>query len=260
MVSIHPTAIVSEKAALAENVTIGPFTIVEADVEIGEGTQIGPHCKIDDGARIGKNCTIHQGVVVSTPPQDLKYNDEKTYFELGDNCVIREYCTLNRGTVHSGTSKVGSDCLLMAYVHVAHDCFIGDKVIISNSTQLGGHVHIGYHAIVGGLVAIHQFVTIGAHTMTGGGIRVLKDVPPYALAGHTPATFEGINSVGLRRRGFSAETRASIEEAYQIIYRSGRNVSQAVEHIKATMELTDEVQEILNFIDESRRGIIKLGR
>lgn len=256
MAIIHPTAIVSPKAELADTTEIGPFTIVEDDVQIGEGTKIGPHCKVDNGARIGKNCNIHQGTVIATPPQDLKYADEKTEFIMGDNCTVREYCTLNRGTTYSYKTEVGSDCLLMAYVHVAHDCIISDKVIIANSTQLGGHVTIGYHAILGGLVAVHQFSSIGAHVMIGGGVLVIKDVPPYILAGASPAVFEGLNSVGLRRRGFSPEVRKNLEDVYRILYRSGRNVSQAVEYIKANIEQTEEVRTVLDFIASSKRGII----
>jgi UDP-N-acetylglucosamine acyltransferase len=258
MPTIHPSAIVDSKANIAENVVIGPFTTVEGDVVIDDGTEIGPHVRIDNGARIGKNCKIHQGTVVATPPQDLKYANEKTEFFLGDNCTVREYCTLNRGTTHSWKSKVGSDCLLMAYVHVAHDCYVGDKVIIANSTQLGGHVVIGEQAIVGGLVAVHQFAHIGMHSMTAGAIKVVKDVPPYALAGGWPAQFEGLNSIGLRRRGFPRETMDLIDRAYRAIYRSGMNVSQGVEWIKENLEIIPEVRNILDFIDQSDRGLIRL--
>jgi len=253
---IHSTAIVSPKAQLADTAEIGPFTIVEDDVIIGEGTKIGAHCMLDNGARIGTNCTIHQGTVVATPPQDLKYKNEPTEFIIGDNCTIREYCTLNRGTTHSYKSEIGSNCLLMAYVHVAHDCRVGSNVIIANATQLGGHVEVGYHAIIGGIVAVHQFSHIGDHAMIGGGIRVIKDVPPYILAGETPAVYSGLNSVGLRRRGFAAEVRAAIEQAYDILYHSGRNVTQAVEYIESNLEMTPEIQNVVDFIKHSNRGII----
>ncbi|MCB2205713.1 acyl-ACP--UDP-N-acetylglucosamine O-acyltransferase [bacterium] len=257
MPTIHPSAIVDSKAELADNVVIGPFTTVEGDVFIDEGTRIDSHVRIDNGARIGKNCHIHQGVVVSTPPQDLKYANEKTEFHLGDNCTVREYCTLNRATTHSWKTVVGSDCLLMAYVHVAHDCQIGEKVIIANSAQMGGHVIIGDWAIIGGLVALHQFSHVGAHCMIAGGTKVVKDVPPYALAGSWPAKFEGLNSVGLRRRGFSRDTIDAIDRTYRAIYRQGMNVSQAVEWVKENIEDIPEVRLITDFIANSNRGILR---
>jgi UDP-N-acetylglucosamine acyltransferase len=260
MPSIHATALVSPKAQLGETTVIGPFAIIEDDVIIGDGTSIGPYCKVDNGARIGKNCTIHQGTVIATPPQDLKYNNEKTEFIMGDNCTVREYCTLNRGTTHSNKSQIGSDCLLMAYVHIAHDCFIGDKVIIANSTQLGGHVTIGYHAIVGGLVALHQFSKIGDHVMIGGAVKVVKDVPPYILAGDTPARYSGLNAIGLKRRGFSREVLDTLTDVYNIIYHSGRNVSQASDYIEKNVENIPEVMNVLEFIRNSSRGIIPTRR
>ncbi|MBE0645377.1 MAG: acyl-ACP--UDP-N-acetylglucosamine O-acyltransferase [Bacteroidetes bacterium] len=260
MSNIHPTAIVDPKAEIAEGVVIGPYCTIHADVVIGEGTVLGPHVLVDNGARIGKNCTIHQGTVVATPPQDLKYANEKTEFHLGDNCTIREYCTLNRATTHSWKTSVGSNCLLMAYVHVAHDCQVGSNVIIANSTQMGGHCIIGDQAIIGGLTGIHQFSHIGAHVMIGANSRVVKDVPPYILAGGHPAQFEGLNSIGLRRRGFSRETLALLDDVYASLYRKGMNVSQAVAWIKDNLEQTPEVTFILDFIAASDRGIIKAVR
>lgn len=260
MPTIHPTAIVDSAADIADGVTIGPFATVEADVVIGDGTVIGPSVRIDNGARIGSNCTIHQGAVVSTPPQDLKYAGEKTEFHLGDNTVVREYCTLNRGTTHSWKSSVGSNCLLMAYAHVAHDCQVGDNVIIANTVQMGGHVLVGDHAIIGGVSAIHQFTHIGAHVMIAGGVRVVKDVPPYVLAGQWPAQFEGLNSIGLRRRGFSKESLDALDRTYRAIYRQGMNVSQAVEWIRENIEQTEEVKVVLDFIANSDRGLIKLAK
>ncbi|MFA6234889.1 MAG: acyl-ACP--UDP-N-acetylglucosamine O-acyltransferase [Bacteroidota bacterium] len=260
MPNIHPTAIVDPKAELAEGVVIGPYCTIHADVTIDEGTVLGPSVLVDNGARIGKHCTIHQGTVVATPPQDLKYANEKTEFFLGDNCTIREYCTLNRATTHSWKTSVGSDCLFMAYVHVAHDCQIGSSVIIANSTQMGGHCVIGDQAIIGGLTGIHQFSHIGAHVMIGANSRVVKDIPPYILAGGHPAQFEGLNSIGLRRRGFSRETLALLDKVYAALYRQGMNVSQAVAWIKENLEQTPEVTFILDFIAESNRGIIKAAR
>jgi len=257
MPAIHPTAIVSNAARLAQDVSVGPFSIVKDDVEIAGGVSIGPHCLVDDGARISPNVVVHQGAVLATPPQDLKYAGEKTELYVGEGTVIREYCTLNRATTHSMKTVIGRNCFFMAYVHAAHDCRIGDNVIIANATQLGGHTLIGDHAIVGGGTAVHQFTHIGTHSMIAGGIRVVKDVPPYALAGGMPAQFEGLNSIGLRRRGFPAETRELIAAAYRAIYRSGMNVSQAVEYIKEHLPRIPEITAILDFIAQSNRGIIK---
>ncbi len=258
---IHPTAIVSSKAELAEGVIVDPYAIIEDDVIIGEGTYIGPHTLIGNGARIGKNCKIHNGAVVSTPPQDLKYDNEQTFFYLGDNSTIREFCTLNRGTTKQDLkSVVGSNCLLMAYTHVAHDCIIGNNVIIANSVQMAGHVTIHDFAIIGGLTAIHQFVNIGAYTMVGGHFRVPKDIPPYIMAGGWPVSFERLNVIGLKRRGFTQEAIDSLNDAYRILYLSNLNVSQGVEKIKATMKITPEVQNVIDFIANAKRGIIAARR
>jgi UDP-N-acetylglucosamine acyltransferase len=260
MPNIHPTAIVDPKAELAEDVVVGPYSTIHADVVIGEGTTLGPHVLVDNGARIGRNCTIHQGTVIATPPQDLKYANEKTEFHLGDNCTIREYCTLNRATTYSWKTRVGSDCLFMAYVHVAHDCQIGSKVIIANSVQMGGHCEIGDQAIIGGLTGIHQFCHIGAHVMVGSQSRVSKDIPPYILTGGFPAQFEGLNSIGLRRRGFSRATLDLLDQTYNALYRKGMNVSQAVVWIKDNLPQSPEVVSVLEFIAASNRGIIKAAR
>ncbi|MFA5833552.1 MAG: acyl-ACP--UDP-N-acetylglucosamine O-acyltransferase [Bacteroidota bacterium] len=258
---IHSTAIVSSKAELASGVIVDPYAIIEDDVIIGEGTYIGPHTLIANGARIGKNCKIHNGAVVSTAPQDLSYKNEPTFFEMGDNTTIREFCTLNRGTTKQHLkSSVGSNCLLMAYVHVAHDCVIGNNVIIANSVQMAGHITIQDSAIIGGLTAIHQFVNIGEHTMVGGHFRVPKDIPPYIIAGGWPVTFERLNIIGLRRRGFTREAIDSLNEAYRILFLSKLNVSQGVEKIKSSMTVIPEVQKVLDFIAASKRGIITARR
>lgn len=258
---IHSTAIVSSKAELAESVIVEPYAIIEDDVIIGEGTHIGPHTLIANGARIGKNCKIHKGAVVSTAPQDLSYKGEQTFFELGDNSTIREFCTLNRGTTKQhGKSSVGSNCLLMAYVHVAHDCIIGNNVIIANSVQMAGHVTIHDFSIIGGLTAIHQFVNIGTHTMVGGHFRIPKDIPPYIIAGGWPVSFERLNVIGLRRRGFTKDALDALNEAYRILYLSKNNVSQGVQKIKETMSVTPEIQSVLDFIAASKRGIITARR
>jgi len=260
-ISIHSTAIVSPKSQIADGVTIKPYTIVEDDVVIGEGTFIDSHVLIANGARIGKNCKIHKGAVVSTPPQDLSYNNEPTTFELGDNSTVREYCTLNRGTKKQHyKSVVGSNCLLMAYTHVAHDCIIGNNVIIANSVQMAGHVTIEDFAIIGGLTAIHQFVNIGAYTMVGGHFRIPKDIPPYIMAGGWPVTYERLNIIGLRRRGFSNEAIDSINTAYRILFLSKLNVSQGIERIKESMTVIPEVQRIIDFVAKSKRGIITARR
>lgn len=258
---IHSTAIVSAKAELGNDVIVEPYAIIEDDVIIAEGTRIGPHTLIANGARIGKNCQIHKGAVVSTAPQDLSYKNEKTFFELGDNSTIREFCTLNRGTPKQHfKSSVGSNCLLMAYVHVAHDCLIGNNVIIANSVQMAGHITIQDYAIIGGLTAIHQFVNIGAHTMIGGHFRIPKDIPPYIIAAGWPVSYERLNIIGLRRRGFSNEAIESLNDAYRILFLSKLNVSQGIEKIKSSLTITPEVQNVIDFVAGSKRGIITARR
>ncbi|MBN1481492.1 acyl-ACP--UDP-N-acetylglucosamine O-acyltransferase [candidate division KSB1 bacterium] len=256
MTHVHPSAIVDKRATIGDNVTIGAFSIVEGDVVIGDGTSIASHTLIADGARIGQNCKIHKGAVVATIPQDLKFTFESSTFEIGDNTTVREFCTLNRGTKERGKSSVGRNCLLMAYVHVAHDCFIGNNVILANCVQVAGHVDIEDFVIMGGLTGIHQFVRIGQHAMVGGGLRVVKDVPPYILAMGEPLQYGGINSVGLRRRGFTSDSLMIMKRAYRLLYRSKLNVSQAVERIKNEIEITPEIQNIIRFIEKADRGLI----
>lgn len=255
--SIHPTAVIAPGAQIDVDVKIGPFAVIEDDVQIGAGSDIASHVLVASGARLGKGVKIHHGAVVGTVPQDLKFGGEKTQLVIGDNTVIREFATLNRGTHHRGETRVGAGCLLMAYSHVAHDCILGDNVIMSNSVNLAGHVVIGEHAILGGLVPVHQFVKIGAHAMIGGGTRVPMDILPYALYGGLPPIVMGINQIGLKRRGFSPEALAALEKAFRFLFRSKLNTSQAVERIKAEMEITPEVQNVLDFIANSERGISK---
>jgi UDP-N-acetylglucosamine acyltransferase len=260
MPTIHPAAIVHPGARLADGVAIGPFTIVEEGTVIGEGTRVDAHCLIASGARIGRDCRIHQGTVVATPPQDLKFGGEETEFLLGDRCVIREYCTLNRGTRHSGRSSIGPDSFLMAYCHVAHDCSVGPRAIFANGVQLGGHCEIGEQVTIGGLTGVHQFSHIGDHAMVASGIKVAKDIPPYALAAMDPVQFQGLNSIGLRRRGFTPETIALLKRTYDIIYYAGMNVSQALAHARAVLPPQPEVENVLAFIERSARGIMRPAR
>lgn len=260
MAHIHPTAIVGTGARLADTVTVGPFTTIEDDVIVGAHSSIGPHCRIDNGARIGEHVSIHQGAVIATAPQDLKYAGEKTECHIGDHTTIREYCTVNRGTTYSYRTSVGKNCFLMAYAHVAHDCQVGDHVILANAVQLGGHVVIGERAIIGGLSAIHQFVHVGPHVMVQGTVGVGKDVPPYSLAGRHPARFEGLNVIGLRRRGFTPETILALEHVYHVLYFSSLNVSQALAQLKQEDSPIPEVRAVVHFVEHSARGIVSAWR
>jgi UDP-N-acetylglucosamine acyltransferase len=249
-------ASVSPKAKIGNNVTIKDFAVIEDDVEIGDNVVIGTSSFIGNGARIAKDVQVFHGAVVSTVPQDLKYKGENTTLEIGEGSVVREYATLNKGTTHSNKTVIGKNCLIMSYAHVAHDCVIGNNVIIANSVQFGGHVEIEDSVIIGGMVGVHQFVKIGQHSIIGFGFRVSKDVPPYITAGHEPLRYEGLNLIGLRRRGFSEEAIKSITNAYNVIYRSGMNVSDGIKKLKEE-SCTDEVKTIIKFIEESTRGIIR---
>jgi UDP-N-acetylglucosamine acyltransferase len=255
---IDPRAQVSPKAELGANVSIGPFTIVEDFVQIGDGTVVDAHALIGIRARIGKNCRIHHGAVVGHAPQDLKYADEPTCLEIGDRTVVREFASLHRGTGESGRTVIGSDCFLMGFTHVAHDCVIGDHVIMANAAMLAGHCVVEDWVTIGGITPIHQFVHIGCHAMIGGGLRVPKDVPPYVLAGGQPLACEGLNSIGLRRRGFAPAVITALDKAYHLLYHAKLNVSQAVARIKEDGELmaVQEVLHVLEFIEKSKRGII----
>jgi UDP-N-acetylglucosamine acyltransferase len=254
---IHPLSSVHPEARIAETAVVEAFSTISQDVEIGEGTWIGPHVTIFDGARIGKNCKIFPGAVISAIPQDLKYKGETTYVEIGDGTVIRECVTINKGTQSFGKTVIGSGCLFMAYSHVAHDCRIGNNVILVNSVGLSGEIEIGDYAILSGMVLVHQFVRIGAHTIIQGGSKVGKDVPPFVTAGRDPLRFEGINLVGLRRRGFSEELIEEIHEIYRYVYQKGYNTSQALAKIESELEGNGERDLIINFIRDSKRGIIK---
>lgn len=253
MIEIHPTAIVSSKSEIGNNVKIGAYSIISDDVVIDDNTIIGSHVCIYDGGRIGKNVQIYQGASVSNSPQDLKYANEKSFFYIGDNTIIREFVTLHRGTVNMGKSSIGSNCLLMAYSHVAHDCSLGNNVIIANCVQIGGHVHIEDYVIIGGGTPVHQFSKIGKHAMIGGGYRVISDIPPYVLAAGEPLKYSGINVVGLKRRGFSADEIQEIKTVYSLLYNSGLNTKQALNKIDIEIEKTEIVKSILEFINSIER-------
>lgn len=253
---IHKTALVDSKAELGKDVAIGPFTVVEEDVIIDEGTKIASNVLIASGARIGKKCSIHHGAVLSTLPQDLKFGGEKTTLEIGDETTIREYATLNRGTVDKWKTVVGNNCLLMAYSHIAHDCQLGNNVIIANSVNMAGHIIIEDFVGVGGITPIHQFVRIGKHSFIGGGFRVPKDVPPFILAIGEPLRYGGLNSVGLKRRGFQQNALSALKKAFKILFRSNLNVTNALKKIEDEVEPFEEVKYLISFIRESERGII----
>ena len=255
---ISPLAHIHPDAQLGKDVIIDPFAVIEDDVIIGDGTHVMSHAVIMKNVRIGKSCQVFPGAVIGAVPQDLKFEGEKTTVEIGDNTTIRECVTVNRGTKDKWKTVVGNNCLLMAYSHIAHDCCLGDHVIIANSVQLAGHVEIGDYAIIEGNAAAIQFSKIGAHTYIAGGTEVIKDVPPYIKAGRTPLSYVGINSVGLQRRGFSSEKINGITEIYRNIYLRGLNISQATQFIEKELPESKEKTEILEFIKDSKRGILKV--
>lgn len=252
-----PSTDLRPKLIIGNNVHIEPSATLHGGITIGDGTWIGSNTTIHDGARIGKNCRIFPGAVISAVPQDLKFGGEKTTLEVGDNTTIRECATLNRGTSAYGKTVIGSNVLIMAYVHIAHDCQIGNNVILVNGVNMGGHVEVDNYAIVGGMAAIHQFVKIGCHAMISGGSMVRKDVPPFVKAGRDPVQYEGVNSIGLRRRGFSNETIHGIQEIYRKIFLSGMNNSRALDFIETQLPPTEERDEIITFIRNAARGIIR---
>ncbi|MEK7253564.1 MAG: acyl-ACP--UDP-N-acetylglucosamine O-acyltransferase [Bacteroidota bacterium] len=248
---IHP------EAKIGKNITVEPFTTIGRDVVIGDDTWVGPNVTIMDGARIGKGCKIFPGAVVGAVPQDLKFKGEYSLVELGDEVVVREYCTLNRGTQASHRTTIGKGSLLMAYVHVAHDCHIGKNCVLANGVTLAGHIEIEDCAILGGLTAVHQFVKIGAHAFIGGGSLVRKDVPPFVKAAREPLSYAGINSVGLRRRGFKPDQIKQIQDIYRILFVKGFNTSQATQIIEAEIDPTPERDYILEFLRKADRGIMR---
>lgn len=256
---ISPLAVISAEAKLGEGVSVAPFAVIEGDVEIGANTIVHSGAIIRDGSRIGQECEIHPYAVLGGIPQDLKFQGEKTLAVIGDRTVIREYATVNRGTASREYTKVGDDCLIMAYAHVAHDCVIKDKVIIGNATQLAGEVEIDDYAIISGGTLVHQFVRIGCHSMIQGGSRVTKDIPPYTLIGREPVMYCGINIVGLRRRKFTNEQIFLINDIYRTFYNRGLNNSEAIQVIDSEYEDLPEKSVILNFLKDSKRGVVRGG-
>ncbi len=254
---IQPLAYVHPSAKIADNVVIDPFVTIHKNVEIEEGTWIGPNVTIFEGTRIGKNCRIFPGASIGAIPQDLKFEGEDSLTVIGNHVTIREYVTINRGTKALGQTKVGNHVLLMAYVHLAHDTVVEDYSILANSVQVAGHVHIGEWAILGGAALVHQFVKIGKHAMISGGSLVRKDVPPYTKAAREPLSYEGVNSIGLRRRNFNSDTIAQIQDIYRILFVRGYNTAKAIKIIETEIRPTRERDEILDFIKESDRGIMK---
>ena len=248
---IHP------EAKIGENVEIGNFTTIHDHVKIGNGTWIGSNVTIMPGSVIGENCKIFPGAVIGAVPQDLKFGGEQSTVQIGNNVTIREYCTINRGTKANFNTVIKDNCLLMAYVHVAHDCIINENCILANNVGLAGHIEVGEHAVLGGMAAVHQFVKIGAHAMVGGGSLVRKDIPPYVKAAREPLCFVGINSIGLRRRGFSNTQINHIQDIYRILFVKGYNTSQALSIIEATVRSSAEKDYILDFIRSADRGIMK---
>lgn len=253
---IHQLAAIHPDAKIGENVKIGPFVTIDANVEIGDGTVIDSGAVVRSGARIGRNCHIHSNAVVGDIPQDLKFQGEDTVAIIGDNTVIREFVTIHRGTASKGKTVVGNNCLIMAYCHVAHDCVVGDHVIMSNAAQLAGEVVAGDWAIIGGGALVHQFTLIGCHVMIQGGALVNKDVPPYCMAARYPIAYEGVNRVGLHRRGYTSEQIDAIADVYRTIYDSGLNVSQALEEA-AKLPQCPERDVIIEFVRASKRGIVR---
>ncbi len=253
----QPLANIHPDAKIAESAIIEPFATIEANTVVGENTWIGPNAVVAYGSRIGNNCKIFPSAVVGAVPQDLKFQGEETTAEIGDNTVIREYVTVSRGTADRHKTVVGSGCLIMAYAHIAHDCIVKDNVIIGNGVQMAGHCFVDDYAIISGTSAVHQFTKVGAHVMISGGSLVKKDVPPFTTAGRDPLSYCGINSIGLRRRGFTSEKINEIQEIYRLIYLSGMNNTKAINKVQVEMKPSRERDEIINFIKTSDRGIMK---
>jgi len=255
MPQVHPTALVDPHARLADDVVVGPNCIISGEVEIGSGTVLASNVVVDGLTRIGRNCRISHYAVVGSAPQDLKYRGARSVVEVGDSNTIREFVTINRATNEGEKTEIGNGNLLMAYVHVAHNCVIGNNIILANAVNLAGHIRIHDYEIVGGLTPVHQFVRIGRHSFIGGGSRVPKDVPPYVKAAGNPLKVVGLNSVGLQRREFPLDVRLELKRLYRLFYRSNLNVSQAIERARAELRDIPEIREFLSFVEQSERGI-----
>jgi UDP-N-acetylglucosamine acyltransferase len=258
MVSIHPTAIIEPGARLGVNVSIGPYSVIERDVEIGDGAEIGPHVMICNGTRLGERCRVFQGASIGQEPQDKKYAGEKTLAVIGEDTLIREYVTINRGTAATGETRVGKRGWIMAYCHIAHDCVVGDDVTISNALAMAGHVTVGSHVTISGIVSINQFVRIGDYAMVGARARAASDIVPYALVGTEPMRIAGINKVGLERRGFTAEQLSNIKGAYKLLFRDGLPLSDALARIDADFPGDENVKKLSDFVRGSERGFLRM--
>lgn len=252
---VHPTALISPRATLGERVDVGPFAIVGDGCEVGDDCQLHARATLEQDVKLGKGVKVGIGSVLGGPPQDLKYAGEQTTVEIGEGTVIREYVTVNRGTSQSFKTTVGTRCLLMSYVHLAHDCHLGNGVILGNAVQLAGHVIIEDRATLSGLSGVHQFVRIGRHAFIGGCTRVSKDVPPFLKAVGNPVHLYGLNSVGLQRSGFSEEVVRELKRAYRLFFRSDLNVSQAMQRAETELEMYPEVKELIRFVEGSGRGV-----
>lgn len=255
---IHPSAIIDPGAELDENVTVGAYSIIREKVRIGAGTEIGPHVVIEPYVTIGPDCRIFQYAAIGAVPQSLKFSGEETYVNIGRGTIIREFVTIHRGTKFgTGLTQIGEECFLMNYTHIAHDCCVGNHVIFANNATLAGHITIGHHATVGGLAAIHQFVRVGDYAFVGGKAAVVKDIPPFVISSGDRAKLHGLNSVGLKRHGFSPETINLLKKTYRIIFRIGLTVREALERVKAEVEQVPEVVAFIEFIESSARGVTR---
>jgi UDP-N-acetylglucosamine acyltransferase len=255
---IHPTAIVSPEAIVADNVEIGAYSVIAEHVSIGAGSVIGPHVVIDPFVAIGPNCRIFQYAAIGGVPQSVKFKGEKTDVRIGANTIVREFVTIHRGTgFGGGITEIGDNCFLMAYTHIAHDCRIGQNVVLSNNATLAGHITIGHHATVGGLVAIHQFVRVGDYAFIGGKAAVVKDIPPFVIASGDRAKLHGLNRVGLKRHGFTKDTLTQLKKTYRILFRYGITLNEALERVAAQVEQIPEVVQFTDFIKASQRGITR---
>lgn len=253
--SIHPTAIVEEGAIIGEGVEIGPYAVIGPNVQIGDGCKIAPHVVIAGWTMIGKNCQFFPGASIGSAPQDLKYKGEKSFLVIGDNCTFREYCTISLGTGENGETRIGSNCLFMAYTHVAHDCIVGNHVIMSNVATLAGHVTVEDRVVIGGLAAVHQFTKIGRNAMLGGGALVSHDVPPYTIVAGYPAKVRGLNNVGMARAGIPEEKRREIKKAFRILYRSSLGLAEAITQMEEQLSFSDELDHFVRFLRNAERGV-----